>query len=142
MEFKGSIKTNKDDLDSNSLCLLLWPLLQSTCSTCSGPVLPSLHPWRPPSTCRSRSGIKIFKRVTFQPSCGCLRSCVLCCVWVWGPRIAHTPPAIHWPRAALFHVREAGVKGKRRRCWPIPSLSFTLLAISVSKGHNRERRRQ
>lgn len=54
--------------------------------------------------------------------------CVLCCVWVWGPRIAHTPPVIHWPWAAPFHVRGAWGEGKTRRSGTLPLFFFPPLS--------------
>lgn len=68
------------------------------------------------------------KQVTFQPSCGGLQSCVLCCVWVWGPRIAHTPPAIHWPWAAPFMCKRPGWRGRGggEGCWLNLSLFHSL----------------
>lgn len=114
---------------------LMWALCVLFCSW-----HPSIHVLLLPLVFHTHTGPSL-KQVTFQPSCGGLQSCVLCCVWVWGPHIAHTPPAIHWPWAAPFMCMRPGVRGRRgggEGCWPILFLSASQLATSVLKGHSRE----
>lgn len=80
----------------------------------------------PPSTSRSPHlhftltniqglilALKIWSRSHSSPAvvaCG-----AVCCVWVWGPRIAHTPPTISWPCAAPFMCRRPGEGGEEER---------------------------
>lgn len=95
--------------------------------------------------CFTHSGPSL-KQVTFQPSCGGLQSRVLCCVWVWGPRIAHTPPVIHWPWAAPFMCKRPGVRGRRgggEGCWPVPfPFSQPFGHICVKGGGRTEQREE
>lgn len=96
-------------------------------SACAPPFPTSLHPCPPPSplvfhALGAKSEAGHIPAQLWWPAEPCV---VLCCVWVWGPRIAHTPPVIHWPWAAPFMCERPGVRVRRGGAgrWPLPLFS-------------------